>query len=341
MKNIISIWVVFLVAGTLTLSGQDIHFSQIDASPLMNNPALTGVFKGNHRAILNYREQWSSVAYPYKTFALQYDATLFKQKLHNKDKIGLGLVAYSDKAGEGNMGITQINALASYYKMLNQKNAISVGFQGGFAQYAYNPENLTWDNQYQAGTGFDPNRSSREPLASDTRFAFFDGAAGISWDYRADKYFGSNVGVSINHIQSTNLKYYNIDDQSLYRKITVHGLAEKRLKNSETSFIPSFLYRRQGSSQELIYGCMIKHQLDEKKFQGNILETAFQMGAFHRYGDAFIFAARFSYMHFSVGVSYDVNVSKLSEASKYKGGLEFSLIYITPYERRGKGNSLL
>ena len=330
-----------LIAICILSRAQDIHFSQTDATPLLNNPALTGLFKGNHRAILNYKEQWKNVAYPYKTFALQYDANFGKLKLGNKDKLGIGAAVYSDKAGEANMGITQANLMAAYYKMFNNSHAVSIGFQGGFTQHSYNPANLTWDNQYQFDLGYNPNLPSNEPQTESSQFSFFDGATGIAYEYRKDKYLGTNVGIALHHVQSTDLKYYGLNDQTLYRRITAHGVMEKKIKNSETTFYPAFIYRKQNKSQEFVYGCMIKYQLDEKKFQGNILETAINFGVYNRYGDAVIFVSRFSYMHYTIGVSYDVTVSKLSEANKYKGGLEFSLIYITPYERRNKGSSLL
>jgi len=68
--------------------GQDIHFSQNDVTPLLNNPAMTGIFMGNHRVVLNYKEQWKSVASPYKTTAMQYDGLYFRNKLQIRDKVG-------------------------------------------------------------------------------------------------------------------------------------------------------------------------------------------------------------------------------------------------------------
>jgi len=58
---------------------QDIHFSQYFNTPLIINPALTGVFGGDQRAMLAHRNQWASVASPYKTYGASFDTRLLKR----------------------------------------------------------------------------------------------------------------------------------------------------------------------------------------------------------------------------------------------------------------------
>jgi hypothetical protein len=58
------------------------------------------------------------------------------------------------------------------------------------------------------------------------------------------------------------------------------------------------------------------------------METAVSIGAFYRLKDAFILAANMDYRNFNVGFSYDVNTSKLREATNRRGGFEISVIYI-------------
>ena len=43
--------------------------------------------------------------------------------------------------------------------------------------------------------------------------------------------------------------------------------------------------------------------------------------------DAVIVSSRFDYDDFSIGFSYDINVSSLREASNSIGGFEFALVY--------------
>jgi hypothetical protein len=53
----------------------------------------------------------------------------------------------------------------------------------------------------------------------------------------------------------------------------------------------------------------------------------FYIGSFLRWGDAVIPVVKMGLNHFSVGVSYDVNISKLHVASNWRGGLELSITY--------------
>ncbi|MBI5220069.1 MAG: PorP/SprF family type IX secretion system membrane protein [Bacteroidia bacterium] len=334
-KIILSVLILICI---WNIQAQDIHFSQWDAAPLFLNPALTGGYNGNHRAILNYREQWKSVAYPYKTVAFQYDGTYFKKLFNFKDKLNLGFSFFSDKAGEGNMGITQATIYSSFYKGFKNTYGLTAGFQLGYSQNSLNIANLTWDNQNDGGI-YNPDLPSGEPQYNN-KFSFIDIGTGLCWDYRPHKLFAYNLGLSIQHVQPTEIKYYN-EKEILFRKFTIHGTMETKFKKSDAIFYPAFIYRKQGPSQEFIYGTMIKYQLSEEKHDGKILDAAVQFGVFHRWNDAFVFVAKLSYMHFTFGISYDTNYSKLSNVSNYKGGIELSLLYISPYSRRGRGNSLL
>ena len=52
------------------------------------------------------------------------------------------------------------------------------------------------------------------------------------------------------------------------------------------------------------------------------------VGAFMRFRDALIPAIKIDYDPFSIGLSYDVNVSQLKTASQGRGGFELSVTYI-------------
>ena len=60
---------MLLVLGVYIGYAQDPHYSNWQMSPLNQNPANTGMFEGDARFILNYRNQWQSVKVPYNTFS--------------------------------------------------------------------------------------------------------------------------------------------------------------------------------------------------------------------------------------------------------------------------------
>jgi hypothetical protein len=55
--------------------------------------------------------------------------------------------------------------------------------------------------------------------------------------------------------------------------------------------------------------------------------TSFTIGVLYRWDDAIIPVAQMELSKFIIGVSYDVNVSKLVVASQYRGGFELTLSY--------------
>ena len=110
-------FIVFLVTWGFGLGAwnfsfaQDIHFSQYSMTPSLLNPALTGIYRGNHRAFLNYKNQWRGMGVPGATYAttlFSYDAGLFKKKFSN-GYLGAGINAYKDMAGDLKIGTTQLN----------------------------------------------------------------------------------------------------------------------------------------------------------------------------------------------------------------------------------------
>jgi hypothetical protein len=52
---------------------QDFTFSQFFEQPLLRNPALAGVFKGDIRVSMAYRDQWGSISVPFRTTSLSVE----------------------------------------------------------------------------------------------------------------------------------------------------------------------------------------------------------------------------------------------------------------------------
>ena len=49
---------------------QDLHFSQFFEAPLLRNPSLAGIFNGDVRVQMVYRDQWNSFTNAYRTGSL-------------------------------------------------------------------------------------------------------------------------------------------------------------------------------------------------------------------------------------------------------------------------------
>lgn len=316
-----------VVFATSFAGAQDIHFSQFYASPLNLNPALTGLTENDFRATTSYRNQWRSVsANNFKTATAGYDMPFFKEKW-NGSFLGGGLSFFNDKAGDAAFRTTQINLSVSYGKALaDGKQYFVSGVQAGLVQRSFNFNALTWDNQYD-GEKFDPGRPSGEIFAANT-FSYPDISAGIAWKLKASDLFGADLGLAAFHLNRPPQSLIGDASEKLYSKIAAHGSLKIGLKNTNIAFLPSFLYMQQGPLREISAGSWIKYVLqDPSKYTGLKKETAVYFGGWYRLGDALAPAFRFDYREFSVGITYDVNLSGLTPASTGRGGLEFSLAW--------------
>jgi len=319
-KKIIS-FLFFLSLAGAALRAQDIHYSQFNASPQNLNPAQAGLFDGDWRFVGNYRSQWSSIPVPYKTFSLAADTRL-KTKLKN-DVPGVGLVVNNDRSGDSKFTTTQIFVSGSYIKKLTSDSAnfLSIGIQPGITTKSFDINALTFDNQYD-GDQFNGALPSGENFDR-TRITYLDLGAGVGYLWRKTNRTKLNVGASFFHINRPKQSFFNNSDIKLDMKTTLSGIGQFPVA-AKLDLLPTFMYQRQGKFQETLLGVFGKYYL--KPVNG--VETAVSLGGFYRLKDAFILAANIDYRSFNVGLSYDVNLSKLKEASNSRGGFEISVIYI-------------
>jgi type IX secretion system PorP/SprF family membrane protein len=321
------ILILFFCKGFLL--AQDIHFSQINNTPLILNPSLAGNITGETRTILNYKEQWRSITVPYKTVAASFDMPLFKKKW-KENYIGVGGSLFSDKAGDAAMGTTLFNVSLSYNSSMRNSNDIMYGIQGGWGQRSFDMTKLSWDNQYD-GDSYDPSLPSNEPFSFNSNFSYFDMAAGVAWAYSPTRYFQSLLGISVFHINSPKMFYYSTSDERLNPKLVIHGNVNFAKKHTNLTYVPSFIYFKQGPQQEFTFGSLFRYRLREASlYTGYYEDKAISFGVWYRFGDAIIPCVRFEYDgKYFIEVSYDTNVSGLTNVSHARGGFEISLILIT------------
>lgn len=336
MKKLSFLLVVFLmIIFSKMMHAQDVHFSQYMQAPLLINPALTGMIDGNHRFLLNYRSQWTSVGAPYKTIGFSYDTHILQNSSSNGSYMGLGLVVFKDKAGDSRLGQTQVSASASGVIHVNDDNSFSLGIQGGYAQRAITLDNLKWGNQYD-GTQYDPNLSSNEVNGFNT-YAFADASAGVVWQYKKDKnsfasgtsFSKMEAGLAVYHLTTPTQKYYD-QQEVLHRKFVFHASMEMDVKDSRVAIVPSMVYMQQGVLKELLFGSMVKYKMQQRtsKYTGIGKNASVYFGLQMRMKDAIIPMVMYEMENYAIGISYDFNSSGLNKVSSGRGGYEIMLRFI-------------
>ncbi|HET6243382.1 MAG: PorP/SprF family type IX secretion system membrane protein [Bacteroidetes bacterium] len=314
-------------------NAQDIHFSQFEIASQTYNPATIGAFREDYRFMSHYKDQWGSVGTPYKTIYALFDSKIKVGKSKN-NALGLGVSFYSDKAGESKMGTSMGSLSLSYHIKMNKENTLGAGIQSGMGQKSVNLSGLKWDNQFD-GDNYDVNRNPNENLSA-LNFAFIDLSGGLFWNFvRRDKNLKFNSGISVSHINNPPQSFYGSSDRVL-TKIIVHGGSEIVLENTNTSILPALMLAKQGPFYEINAGAMVKYVLGvDSKYTGLRTSSALYLGGFYRVGDAIALASRFDFKNnFSVGFSYDINVSHLRLASSGRGGMEVTLLYKGLFEKK-------
>jgi type IX secretion system PorP/SprF family membrane protein len=333
MKTKIKTFVLGIFIPTIILA-QDVHFSQIAATPLLLNASQAGLGH-DALAIVNYKNQWQSVsASPYRTVNVSADFGVLKKK--SGTRLGLGLDVFSDKAGDGNMGTTAGALHLAGILGVNDNNLLSAGISSGFGQRVLNINNLSWGNQYD-GVQYSSALPSGEP-ASFNNYSYFDLGAGISWFYSAGHSTLSsndarrvNIGLAVQHLNKPVYSFYGNGDERLPVKFVAHGNAAIGIKNYSLILEPSYLVMIQGGHREITPGLFVKYVNQESsKYTGRKKTSAFGLGGYYRFKDAFVAEARYEFSNWSIGTSYDFNISDLTAASKSKGGFEISLRFISP-----------
>ena len=328
---------VLLIGTGITASAQDIHFSQFYLSPLNLNPAMTGLMNCNIRLTANYRNQWASVlkSNAYSTYNVSYDQ---KIPVGRYDNFGIGGTFWGDQAGEANFATTTGKLSLSYSKRMagSRKEAhyLVVGAEAGLAQRSIEFLKLRWGTQHDGQGGFCATCDSYEDYFDEDNFLFADAAAGILWFSVFDENNNFYAGGAYSHLNRADQSFSSKDKDFLYSRFTIHAGGEFEVA-PRLGLVPGVIVMKQGPSFQVNSGTSLKFLLGSGR--GNFSNyQAVHLGAWVRISnkvqtgvltDALILSTRFDYNQFTLGFSYDVNVSALKPASNNNGAFEFALAY--------------
>jgi len=316
---VISVWLIIL---SVSVSGQDINFSQFYELSLLRNPALGGFFKGDIRATGAFRSQWGSVTVPYQTSALAVE-TKFSASDNSDDYWSFGMQITNDVAGDSKMGRTQFLPAVTYHKIINADRTeyLSAGFLGGFVQQRFDATALNFDDQFVNGA-YSPTNPTRQSFNS-TNTTYFDMSAGLAYSviFGFDTRF--YVGAGFFHMNRPRVAFNKDNDYRLNAKYVLNAGLSIPASDYDRLIIYSDIFTQGGNLQGQ-GGLILNHNFFEEENDQNL---ALGVGTFLRWNDAVIPVIRFEYYKLNVGLSYDVNISKLKTASQYRGGFEITLSY--------------
>jgi len=308
---------------------QDLSFSQFYEKPLLRNPALAGVFTGDVRISGVHRSQWQSVTVPFETSGISAEV---KFPLRWDDWVTIGIQATHDVAGDIKMKRTQLLPVVNYHKSLsgNKDDFLSLAFMAGPVNSQFDPTKLRMGDQFVNGA-FDPNATSAQ-VFSRSAFTYWDAGAGLT--------FNSGFGEDSRYYFGAAVFHFNRPKVAFYTNNTTTTLQNKFVLNAGVNHATSEINRFimfgdlfiQGGHRQLLAGVLYQTELQRNYDEEKALN--FALGAFYRWGDAFIPVVKMDIYSVTLGLSYDVNVSKLKTASSWRGGFELTASYVAPFRSR-------
>ncbi|OJW78627.1 MAG: hypothetical protein BGO69_01180 [Bacteroidetes bacterium 46-16] len=324
-----------LVAGFTTqqANAQSMHFSQYYNAPMLLNPANTALLPDNdYRIGANYRTQWASIPVPYKTFSAYGDLEAFRGE-SGTNWMGIGAALFTDKAGDGDLGLTRAEAFLSYHIMTGETFMVSAGASAAYVQRSVNYDKLTFDSQWD-GFGFDYTLPSNEK-GGIIKTNYMDVSAGINLALLPNDNVYAKLGFGIANINQPKQSFYGQDTKIAMRPT---GNLDILWRIGKTVILnPSVYYTTQQKAYEALYGTLVRINITpEKEGYGN---NQLILGGYHRVGDAAVGVVGVEFVGIQIMGSYDYTISSLNDYNKGKGALEFSIVYQGVYDRSHRGRN--
>ena len=321
MKKILLVFSIALGCYQICIA-QDFTFSQFYEQPIIRNPALAGVFTGDLRVSAAYRDQWSSITVPFRTSAVSIE---YKIPVNEKnDYLTVASLMSVDAAGDINLKRTQFKPAINFHKSLsgNRDTYLSGAFMFGIVSSHFDASKLILGDQYRNGA-YDPTNASSQTITN-TGYSYWDMSAGLCFSTSINDHTNFYIATGMTHVTNPVIKSTtgSVPD-AVPSKISINSGIHAQ--TGENGHVMAFAdYFVQGGNRQLLAGCMYGFNIAE---YSNSEPDIFYMGSFVRWGDAIIPAVKIGLAHFDLGVSYDINISKLNVASNWRGGLEVTLSY--------------
>lgn len=315
--------VLILVIDTKMVFAQDPNFSMFYNNPTYYNPGMVAIGNGlTFRAIT--RNLWTPIPSKFNTNSVSIEAEAI-------NKIGFGINAYTDVAGEGFLRTTGGN-FSYMYRPLESKNALlQIGFSGGIVNKYIDWSKLTFSDQLDAVFGEVRPSAFINPNFRTVTYADF--ASGIAFKFNSNKKrnrgafkkITGTIGAGFHHLTQPKDAFLG-DKERLPIKSVIHS--NFNLLVNKVIFAPSVIFERQNQFQTFTLGL-------------NVINKPFYAGIWFRNRTYLLSPTSFDSFIISVGAhipsnnlttyrigySFDMTISRLRSASIGTHEISFIIDY--------------
>lgn len=311
MKRILLILLLFFFIKNS--DAQDVQLSQNAETPLLLNPANTGLINGSWRTSVNYRNQWTDgIRDPFVLSSFSADLPVWRGK-SARNSIGLGLIGFYSELG-GSFATYNVGLSAAYHQQINKRDdrpsILSIGTQA-MQVNKFVDEVFFYSSNEKVISRLDP---------------YFDYNVGVM----LTGYFGNKIsaygGFSFNHITQPVEQYYR-DYFKIRERISVQAGGAYQHSQRLTIYASSF-FQQQDKAWDIMLGgaagvTLKKPKVDSKK------DIEILLGGWYRYNSDIIPYIGLNWLGVQLGLSYDISVSAIDGlgSNSIQRALELSLIY--------------
>jgi type IX secretion system PorP/SprF family membrane protein len=231
----------------------------------------------------------------------------------------------NQKAGDG--GFNYLNAYASvaytgvkFGKENNHRMVFAI--QAGLINRRVDQSKFKWGEQWNPITGYNSGNATTESFAATSSSTFDIGAGALYFDASPEKKVNVFAGVAAYHLNKPKdpiISSQSVTLNTIPLRYVLHGGLSFNL-SPRTSIVPHVLYMQQGTAREAMLGTYVQLNVNE--------ETDFMFGGYYRVNDAIAPFVGVDWKNFIVGLSYDINTSKLGAMTRNVNSFELSLSYI-------------
>jgi type IX secretion system PorP/SprF family membrane protein len=317
MKNLIlsGLLLCGLFKGNQSFSQLDPHFSQFYMFPIYLNPALTGAFDGNVRVTGIYRNQWGSMGSAFSTIGASADFTTEKS-------MNFGGAILSQTAGDGGYNYLTAHGSAAFTGLrwgTDGTQHLVIGVNAGIVSRSFDPSKLTFGDQWNPITGYNPGNTTTESFDKTSSAVFDAGVGALYYDGKAGKKANLYLGASANHITQPNDPFSTTGDAKLPVRAVFHGGVRFAI-SEQFSLTPNALYMSQAGASETMVGLYGQVRLNDA--------SDLMLGVNYRHEDAVAPFLGVTINGLVIGLSYDSNISDLGRTVSGSNAFEFSVSFI-------------
>ena len=317
---------IFLLAAVFFIcrnaNTQDLHYSQFYNSPQNINPALTGMFSGDHRFMVSMRDQWRFVPVPWFTLSGAYDRKFYVLK-SEKHFIGGGINLNHDRQGDSDLNLSSLTLNGAYHRLLTPHHIVSAGLTLGFSSRGFNTKSLTWDKQWN-GDAFNGGLPSGEAFQNFERINFFETGVGLNYRYQKHKRTFADIGVGVLHLVSPNVAYYDNSTANLPQRLTLSAVGQVKLLDILDIQLHG-LHQIQDKYDETVIGGLGKIYISQKRGK----EVQLHVGLGYRTAGSYIPTVALQVNNIYAGFSYDIDTNQYNQTvGSRRGGPEIHVRYI-------------